>query len=69
MTINIVSQMGADNVDEKVNAILNDFLDTQALKGTPKVRYPGQGMLAKRRENLRMGIPVEPELWQTIQRM
>ena len=69
MAINIVSQMGAANVGDKVNAIINDFLDTPALKGTPKVRYPGQGMLAKRRENLRTGIPVEPGLWQTIQRM
>jgi len=69
MAIDIVSQMGAANVDGKVNAIIHDFLDTPPLKGSPKVRYPGQGMLATRRENLRTGIPVEPELWQTIQRM
>jgi 3-dehydro-L-gulonate 2-dehydrogenase len=69
MAIDIVSQMGAANIDGKVNAVIRDFLDTPPLKGTPKVRYPGQGMLSTRRENLRIGIPVEPELWRTIQRM
>jgi 3-dehydro-L-gulonate 2-dehydrogenase len=69
MAIDIVSQMGAAHVGEKVDAVIQDFLDTPPLEGGSKVRYPGQGMLATRRENLRTGIPVEPELWQTIQRM
>ena len=69
MAIDIVSQAGAANVGGKVNAIIHDFLDTPPLKGTQKVRYPGQGMLATRRENLRTGIPVEPELWETIKSM
>jgi 3-dehydro-L-gulonate 2-dehydrogenase len=69
MAIDIVSGMGAANVSEKVDAIIHDFLDTPPLKGTSKVRYPGQGMLATRRENLRNGIPVELELWQMIRGM
>jgi 3-dehydro-L-gulonate 2-dehydrogenase len=69
MAIDMVSQIGGANVAEKVSAIINDFLDTPSLKGIPKVRYPGQGMLATRRENLRTGIPVESELWQKIQSM
>ncbi len=69
MAIDIVSQMGTANFDKKVNAIIHDFLDISPLKGAPKVRYPGQGMLATRRENLKTGIPVEPELWRTIQSM
>ena len=69
MAIDIVSRMGSADVSGKVNAILHDFLDTPPLQGGPKVRYPGQGMLATRRENLRKGIPVDPELWRMIQRM
>ncbi len=67
MAIDIVSRMGADYVAGKVNAVIDDFLDTEPLEGGPRVRYPGQGMLATRRENLKKGIPVEPELWQIIQ--
>ncbi len=69
MAIDLASQVGGVHTGDQVDAIIHDFLDTPPLKGAPKVRYPGQGMLATRRENLRMGIPVEPELWQTIQRM
>ena len=69
MAIDVVSRMGDTNVAGKVDAILHDFLDTPPLQGDRKVRYPGQGMLATRRENLRKGIPVDPELWRMIQGM
>jgi 3-dehydro-L-gulonate 2-dehydrogenase len=69
MAIDIVSHMGAGDFDDKVKAIIDDFLDTPALEGALKVRYPGQGMLATRRKNLKTGIPVDLELWQKIQRM
>ena len=66
MAIDIISQMGAADTNEKVNAIIEDFLDIHSLKGGPMVRYPGQGMVAERRKNLKEGIPVETELWQMI---
>jgi 3-dehydro-L-gulonate 2-dehydrogenase len=69
MAIDIVSQMGTANVEKKVNAIIHDFLDAPTLKGSPKLRYPGQGMLASRRENLEKGILVDLRLWQMIQQM
>ena len=69
VAIDIVSQMGAADVGDKVNAIIEDFLYTPPLKEAQIVRYPGQGMLATRRKNLKKGIPVEVELWQMIQRM
>lgn len=67
IAIDIESQMGTTYVEEKVNGIINEFLDTQPLNQNQKLRYPGQGMFARRRENLKEGIPVEPDLWQTIQ--
>jgi 3-dehydro-L-gulonate 2-dehydrogenase len=69
MAIDIVSQMGAGNVEEEVNAIIHDLLDAPPLKGTPRVRYPGQGMLASRRENVEKGILVDLQVWQMIQQM
>lgn len=69
LAIDIRSQMGASNVDEKVNAIIQDFLTCTPLTDSSKVRYPGQGMFATRKENLKNGIPVEADLWQTIQNL
>lgn len=69
MAIDIVSQLGAAHVEEKLNTIIHDFLDASTLEGSPKVRYPGQGMLASRKENLEKGIPVDLQLWQMIQQM
>jgi 3-dehydro-L-gulonate 2-dehydrogenase len=34
-------------------------------RGRP-LRYPGEQTLRLREENLRLGVPVEPELWQQI---
>jgi 3-dehydro-L-gulonate 2-dehydrogenase len=69
IAIDIISQTGAGHVDETVNAILDDFLDTPSLEDAQQVRYPGQGMLAARKENLEKGILVDPEAWQTILNM
>jgi LDH2 family malate/lactate/ureidoglycolate dehydrogenase len=52
-----------------VNSIIQDFQNAPTLKDSPKLRYPGQGMLASRRENLEKGILVDRELWQMIQQM
>lgn len=58
LAIDITSQMGA--------AIINDLLDTTAIEETAKVRYPGENMAATRKHNLKQGIPVETEFWQSI---
>ena len=36
-----------------------------AEEGTP-VRYPGEGTLRTRRENLERGVPVEPDVWEEV---
>ena len=33
---------------------------------TRPIRYPGEQTLRLREENLRLGVPVDPELWQTL---
>jgi 3-dehydro-L-gulonate 2-dehydrogenase len=69
MAIDIGSQPESADINGKVNSIIEDFLDAPPLKGLSDVRYPGQGMLAARKENLEKGIPVDPQLWKTIQEM
>ena len=67
LAIDVESRMEAAGIDEKVNAILEDFIDIQQIEGAPMVHYPGQGMMAERRRNMKDGIPVERVLWQMIQ--
>ena len=69
IAIDIISQAGAENINEKVNAIIDDFMEATQLEDYPKIRYPGKGMLNFRNENLEKGIQVDPELWQTILNM
>jgi 3-dehydro-L-gulonate 2-dehydrogenase len=41
----------------------------QPAKPETKVRYPGEQTLHIRKENLRLGLPVEAEVWELIQSM
>lgn len=69
IAIDITSQLGAGFVDEKVTAILDDFLETPTEDGGGYVRYPGQGMMAARKENMDKGILLDTKLWREIQGM
>lgn len=60
------SKLG-DNADAKIDAIVTDFLGASPLEGVDSVRYPGEGMLAIRRDSLANGIPVDPDLWLQLQ--
>ncbi|MCC7300639.1 MAG: 3-dehydro-L-gulonate 2-dehydrogenase [Verrucomicrobia bacterium] len=66
LAIDISSQVANADVDAKMNAIINDLLNTPPLKGTQTIRYPGQGMSNTRRENLEKGILVDSAIWKTI---
>ncbi|MDN4504134.1 3-dehydro-L-gulonate 2-dehydrogenase [Alteromonadaceae bacterium BrNp21-10] len=66
LAIDITSQLGEEVISNNVNAIIEDFLSAQPLTAGQTIRYPGQGMFATRRENLKQGIPVPQDLWQKI---
>ncbi len=61
-------QLG-DNTDARIDRIVAHFLGAEPLEGIESVRYPGEGMLAIRRDSLTNGIPVVPELWDAVQSM
>lgn len=61
IAIDVTSLVGQTMRDRLVDAVVDD------LHGAGEaVRYPGEGMLATRRENLARGIPVDAEQWQAL---
>ena len=68
IAIDAESLAGAQILEETVGQILSDFREVPAVDGG-EIRYPGQGMLATRRDNLESGIPVDADLWQQVRQM
>jgi 3-dehydro-L-gulonate 2-dehydrogenase len=53
-------------LDEMADSILTDLHAAPPLDPTRPVRYPGEETLRLREENLRLGVPVDPDLWQKL---
>lgn len=51
--------------DEKLDAII-DNLKSSTTFGDSEVRYPGEATLARRRENLEHGVPVDKDTWEHV---
>jgi len=51
-----------------VDAVIEHIASRAAAKGE-SVRYPGEQVLATRRENLEKGIPVTPAVWEQVRAM
>jgi 3-dehydro-L-gulonate 2-dehydrogenase len=50
------------------DGILASFREASPADPNKPVRYPGEETLRLREENMRLGIPVDPEIWQQINR-
>lgn len=59
ITLDVTALAGPDGVDETVNAIVDHLHTASPLDANEAVRYPGEGMLRKRRESLELGVLVE----------
>jgi 3-dehydro-L-gulonate 2-dehydrogenase len=66
IAIDVASLTGEQIVEETVVRIVEDFQDVPPLEGVSGIRYPGQGMLNTREDNLTNGIPVDAELWSEV---
>jgi 3-dehydro-L-gulonate 2-dehydrogenase len=61
------SHLGAaEELNEIAGGIISNLHHTAPLDPGRPLRYPGEQTLHLREENLRLGVPVEPELWQQI---
>jgi 3-dehydro-L-gulonate 2-dehydrogenase len=59
---------GATSSRSGVDEVIEQIASRAAAKGE-SVRYPGEQVLATRRENLEKGIPVTPEVWDQVRAM
>lgn len=55
-----------DKAQQILSETLKDIQDSIPAEKNHKVRYPGQGTLIRRQENLKNGIPVNEEIWKKI---
>lgn len=55
--------------DRMADAVVAHLHDAEPDEQGRQVRYPGEGTLAKRRENTKRGIPVEPSIWAEVEAM
>ena len=55
-----------DKAQQILGETLKDIQDSIPAEENHKVRYPGQGTLIRRQENLKNGIPVNEEIWKKI---
>ncbi|MFI5130369.1 MAG: 3-dehydro-L-gulonate 2-dehydrogenase [Chitinophagales bacterium] len=56
----------SSSITRVIENILNDYQHSIPINNTKKIVYPGEGVLATRKQNLQKGIPVLKEVWQTI---
>jgi 3-dehydro-L-gulonate 2-dehydrogenase len=49
-----------------VEGILNSLREATPVDPQKPIRYPGEQTLQLREENLRLGVPVDPEIWRQI---
>lgn len=56
----------AEELNQIAEGVIANLHGITPLDPTRSLRYPGEQTLQLREENLRLGIPVDPELWQQI---
>lgn len=57
--------LGVSGLEEKANKIVGHF-KSSATFAEKDVRYPGEQTLQTRKENLATGVPVDPEIWESV---
>jgi 3-dehydro-L-gulonate 2-dehydrogenase len=61
------SNLGAaEELNQIAEGVIANLHGIRPLDPARPLRYPGEQTLQLREENLRLGVPVEPELWQQI---
>lgn len=57
------------SIKQSINETINDLHASTPTEENGRVRYPGEGTLKTRKENLQHGIPVEWSIWQKVLEM
>lgn len=69
IAIDITKFSGQEFIKKAVNDVINDLHDTTPIKPGGKVMYPGERVMATRKENLEKGIPVDEFYWNQVLEM
>jgi 3-dehydro-L-gulonate 2-dehydrogenase len=56
----------AQEINQISDGILQSLRDAAPVDPSKPIRYPGEQTLQLREENMRLGVPVDPEIWQRI---
>ncbi|WP_433972157.1 3-dehydro-L-gulonate 2-dehydrogenase [Tunturiibacter lichenicola] len=56
----------AEAINRIADGILQSLRDATPVDPAKPIRYPGEQTLQLREENLRLGVPVDPEIWRQI---
>jgi 3-dehydro-L-gulonate 2-dehydrogenase len=66
LTIDPTNIASATELTQIADAIIDDLHRATPADPAKPIRYPGEQTLQLREENLRLGVPVDPDLWQKI---
>lgn len=68
IAVNPSSMSSKETADEIANHVITHFQCAGDGKGE-RIRYPGERVQKTREENMRLGIPVDPAVWEQVQKM
>lgn len=66
IAFDIETALAQEGRRQMMDDVIRDLQAAEPLEGHTPPRYPGEGMLNKRKESLENGIPVDPSLWQQV---
>jgi len=60
--------IGKDELNEKIERTIKDLKGSEVFDSM-EINYPGEQSLLRREENLRLGVPVDVEIWEKVKQM
>jgi 3-dehydro-L-gulonate 2-dehydrogenase len=66
LVIDPVSLSSAQELDRVADGIIDSLRQATPVDPAKPIRYPGEQTLRLREENLRLGVPVDPEIWSKL---
>ena len=57
-----------DKLDERIGNVLADLKSSKVFEGM-EINYPGEQSFIRREENLRLGVPVDADIWEKVVQM
>jgi 3-dehydro-L-gulonate 2-dehydrogenase len=66
IAIDISRLHNASSINHALQMIIEDYKSATPANGSSALRYPGEGVVRTRKENLEKGIPVNEKVWNEI---